>query len=152
MNADTDEGETGPKPPPARTDEETLWAWLNTAECALRRVREAVSVDAPAETQAELDRVNQALRDNGFEYPLGARGVRAMATQREAFLDDKRTVEAAVERVREVHRPADYRGTSICVECSAYDESYTTTDNAPVAHPCRTTRALDSDTPSKEQS
>lgn len=39
---------------------------------------------AAADAGAELDRVDQALRDAGIEYPLGAAGVRDLANQRDA--------------------------------------------------------------------
>jgi hypothetical protein len=49
---------------------------------------------------------------------------------------------AAIERVRQLHQPVDYRGTTICRECSAYAGQ--STDNAPVAHDqCGTLRAID---------
>lgn len=52
---------------------------------------------------------------------------------------------AVAEHVRQLHGPAEHKGQTICVECSAYDGS--TTDNAPVAHPCDTIRALTDTTP-----
>ena len=38
---------------------------------------------AAADAGAELDRVDAALREAGIEYPLGARGVRDLANQRD---------------------------------------------------------------------
>ncbi|MEH0417809.1 hypothetical protein [Streptomyces sp. B21-083] len=55
----------------------------------------------------------------------------------------------ALERVRNLHRPVDHRGSAICGECSAYAGS--STDNAPVAHDqCGTLRALVTDRPAPD--
>lgn len=48
----------------------------------------AVAAKAAADAGAELDRVDQALRDAGIEYPLGARGVRDLAMQRDGWRSD----------------------------------------------------------------
>ncbi|MFG2679216.1 hypothetical protein [Streptomyces sp. NPDC048392] len=49
--------------------------------------------------------------------------------------------EAAIARVRALHRPADHRGLLICVECSGYDGSGC--DNSPCGYEhCPTLRAL----------
>lgn len=62
-----------------------------------------------------------------------ARGLR---TQRDAQAE-------AIERVRNLHRPVDHRGVTICWECSAYDLPSQTTDNSPcgIEH-CPTLKAL----------
>lgn len=50
---------------------------------------------------------------------------------------------AALHRVRDLHRPVEYQGRTICAECSAYD-GHGSTDNSPVAYgQCGTLRALD---------
>lgn len=50
----------------------------------------------------------------------------------------------ALARVRNLHRPVEYRGQTICWECSAYDILGKTTDNAPCAYDqCSTIQALD---------
>ncbi|MEV8124809.1 hypothetical protein AB0P07_11950 [Streptomyces sp. NPDC085944] len=50
--------------------------------------------------------------------------------------------EAAIARVRALHRPADHRGLLICVECSCYDGS--STDNSPCGYEhCPTNAALE---------
>ncbi|WP_109030151.1 hypothetical protein [Streptomyces rubrogriseus] len=62
-----------------------------------------------------------------------ARGLR---TQRDAQAE-------AIERVRNLHRPVEHRGQTICWECSDYDFPGQTTDSPPVAHDqCATLRAL----------
>jgi hypothetical protein len=49
----------------------------------------------------------------------------------------------AIQSVRNLHRPVEHNGQTICWECSAYDFQGLTTDNAPVAHDqCGTLRAL----------
>lgn len=49
---------------------------------------------------------------------------------------------ASIQRVRDLHRPVEHGGRTICAECSAYDG--TSTDNTPVDHAqCGTLRALD---------
>jgi hypothetical protein len=51
-------------------------------------------------------------------------------------------VMAKVKAVRDLHRPAEYRGRIICAECSAWDGE--STDNPPVDHDqCGTLRVLD---------
>jgi hypothetical protein len=47
----------------------------------------------------------------------------------------------AVGAVRQLHRPADHCGQTICAHCSSLDEQGTT-DNAPVPYPCATVLAL----------
>jgi hypothetical protein len=50
---------------------------------------------------------------------------------------------AALRRVRDLHRPVEHQGQTICAECSAYD-GQGSTDLPPVAHDqCGTLRALD---------
>ncbi|WP_435285255.1 hypothetical protein [Streptomyces bacillaris] len=49
---------------------------------------------------------------------------------------------AAVDRVRNLHRPVEHRGRTICVECSGWGNG--STDSPPTVHPCRTINALDS--------
>ncbi|MCM8552327.1 hypothetical protein [Streptomyces sp. STCH 565 A] len=62
-----------------------------------------------------------------------ARGLR---TRRDAQAE-------AIDRVRDLHRPVDHRGVTICWECSAYDLLSQTTDNSPcgIEH-CSTLKAL----------
>ncbi|TXS40091.1 hypothetical protein [Streptomyces sp. OR43] len=49
---------------------------------------------------------------------------------------------AAVHRVRDLHRPVEYRGRTICAECSAYD-GHDSCDSPPISHDqCATLRAL----------
>lgn len=43
--------------------------------------------------RAELEKVNAILREHGFEYPLGARGVHDMAMQRAGFLEELNELE-----------------------------------------------------------
>ncbi|MET4670844.1 hypothetical protein [Streptomyces sp. PvR018] len=50
-------------------------------------------------------------------------------------------VDATVRRVRDLHRPVEHRGRTICVECSAWGNG--STDNPPTVHPCDTIKALD---------
>lgn len=50
----------------------------------------------------------------------------------------------ALERVRNLHRPVEYRGQTICWECSAYDFERLTTDSPPVLYDqCGTLKAID---------
>jgi hypothetical protein len=49
--------------------------------------------------------------------------------------------QAAIERVRALHRPAEYIGLTICADCSSYDGR--SVDHGTVIHPCATIRALD---------
>ncbi|MFD3740461.1 hypothetical protein [Streptomyces sp. NPDC058629] len=49
---------------------------------------------------------------------------------------------AAIQRVRDLHRPVEHRGRTICVECSAWGNG--STDNPPTVHPCATINALGS--------
>ena len=63
-----------------------------------------------------------------------------------ATAEDLAEANAAIERVRALHRPVQYRGRPICVECSGYGGS--TCDNGPQPHPCPTITALDPQEPS----
>ncbi|MFJ6487121.1 hypothetical protein [Streptomyces californicus] len=47
---------------------------------------------------------------------------------------------AAIQRVRDLHRPVEHRGRAICVECSGWADG--STDSSPAAHPCATIKAL----------
>jgi hypothetical protein len=50
---------------------------------------------------------------------------------------------AAAQRVRDLHRPVEHRGQTICWACSDYDFPGQTTDSPPVAHDqCLTLKAL----------
>lgn len=50
---------------------------------------------------------------------------------------------AAVLRVRDLHRPVEYRGLTICAECSAHDGDGSC-DNSPTMYDqCGTLHALD---------
>jgi hypothetical protein len=61
------------------------------------------------------------------------------------YLKQAAEYDEAISRVRELHQPVEYRGQTICRECSACAGS--STDNAPVAHDqCGTLRALGNDT------
>ncbi|MTE20320.1 hypothetical protein F0L17_14625 [Streptomyces sp. TRM43335] len=51
--------------------------------------------------------------------------------------------EAALDRVRALHQPVEYRGHAICAHCSGWGGD--STDNIPELHPCATIRALDTD-------
>ncbi|MFF0166821.1 hypothetical protein [Streptomyces prasinus] len=65
--------------------------------------------------------------------------IEAAATLRQ----DRAEQAAALARVRNLHRPVEHNGQTICWECSAYDFECLTTDNSPVAHDqCGTHRAL----------
>lgn len=48
-------------------------------------------------------------------------------------------------RVRQLHRPVEHGGQTICAECSAYGGQ--STDNAPIAHPCATIQAIGGEQP-----
>ncbi|WP_432053732.1 hypothetical protein [Streptomyces sp. bgisy022] len=63
---------------------------------------------------------------------------------REHLRQERDTQTQAIDRVRNLHRPVEHNGQTICWECSAYDFERQTTDNPPVAHDqCGTLRALD---------
>lgn len=50
---------------------------------------------------------------------------------------------AGVDSVRQLHRPVDWHGMTICAECSAYDATTDSTDSTPVAYDqCGTLAAL----------
>lgn len=67
-------------------------------------------VDAEDELEmwkSQVEEINRILRDNGYEYPLGARGVADMAHHREVYLDEWRadagkahTLRQEVERLK----------------------------------------------------
>ncbi|WP_282790921.1 hypothetical protein [Streptomyces sp. CC224B] len=94
----------------------------------------------------DMDRL--AKRRNELADALGIDRLRDWDDMRNAAarLRQERDAQAlAIGRVRDLHRPVEYRGTSICVECSAFAGS--TTDNAPVAYnQCGTLRALNGET------
>jgi hypothetical protein len=53
---------------------------------------------------------------------------------------------AVGDRIRQIHRPADYRGLTICVACSAYDGI--SCDNSPCGYEyCPTIKALGPEAP-----
>lgn len=48
----------------------------------------------------------------------------------------------AIQRVRQLHSPTQHRRQTVCIECSALDNTGST-DNTPTPHPCNTIRELD---------
>ncbi|MET8113829.1 hypothetical protein [Streptomyces prasinus] len=102
------------------------------------RIADAVLtvLDPQGDTGAAIERghrcflENHAARLHDVEEALAAR--RGMVSE----------AEAAVARVRALHRPVDYNGTLICADCSGYDGS--TCDNSPCGYEhCPTIAALD---------
>lgn len=53
-----------------------------------------------------------------------------------------------VSAVNRLHRGVEHGGQVICAECSALDDKGST-DNAPVAHPCATVKALGQHAPAR---
>lgn len=80
----------------------TQWAY-DQACAALEKHR--------ARAEADRDRMNQALRDAGIEYPLGAPGIADLAAMAEGRLEDLQSAEAAIARVR---RLCDLTITASC--------------------------------------
>ena len=56
---------------------------------------------------ARLERVNEALRSAGIEYPLGAAGVTDLAAMAAGRLEDLQTTEAERDRLLDVYRKAE---------------------------------------------
>lgn len=57
--------------------------------------------------------------------------------------EDLKRAEAAIARVRALHSPVEWRGMTVCAECSALDANGGSTDNRPVQHEhCGTVAAL----------
>lgn len=65
----------------------------------------ADAAKAATDASTELDRVNHVLQDAGIDYPLGARGVRDLATQRDGANEDRD--EALAEAAKHKLKPAD---------------------------------------------
>lgn len=61
---------------------------LNDAR-TLRPFAEAVMLAVEPDVQSELEKINQLLRDAGFDYPAGARGVRDLINSYE-FMTQQR--------------------------------------------------------------
>jgi signal transduction histidine kinase len=59
----------------------------------------------------------------------------------QAIVPELERAEAALDRIRALHQPVEYRGHTICAHCSAWGGN--STDNAPQPYPCDTIRALD---------
>ncbi|WP_304455960.1 hypothetical protein [Nocardiopsis sp. YSL2] len=67
----------------------------------------ADAAKAAADAGAELDRIDQALRDAGIEYPLGARGVRDLANQRDGADEARDEALAKLRRYKDGAEAAD---------------------------------------------
>ncbi|MFJ1695716.1 hypothetical protein ACIOHC_11280 [Streptomyces sp. NPDC088252] len=93
--------------------------------------------DQMERTTAHVAELEQALTDADGEYDdLAAHNDRTCEA-----VAGRDWAEAAIERVRAIHRPVDYRHTRICVECSDYGGS--SCDKGMREWPCATTEALD---------
>ncbi len=87
------------------------------------------------QVKAEIDRLTAELED--------------AETRADGFRTERDQARAALDRVRALHRPADYRGTRICVECSGYDGE--SCGNSPRGYEhCPTLAALDTDQPKEK--
>lgn len=79
-----------------------------------------------------------------YPYAYGVLGYETREGLVDAFtrqLDSE--ARTALDRVRALHQPVEYRGHAICVHCSGWGGD--STDNTPELHPCPTIRALDTD-------
>lgn len=92
---------------------------INRLTSELQRYTEAESADAAAGSYAQRAEQAEQQRDAARDRVEGEKRRGGLA-------------EAAIERVRELHRPVEHRGRTICGECSAYDAEYDTTDGSPI--------------------
>ncbi|WP_174545576.1 hypothetical protein [Nocardiopsis dassonvillei] len=67
----------------------------------------ADAAKAAADAGAELDRVDQALRDAGIEYPLGARGVRDLVNQRNGAWEARDEALSELRKYKDGAEPVD---------------------------------------------
>lgn len=64
-----------------------------------------------------------------------------LAPRLDEWMGRAENAEAAIKRVRQLHRPVDHHGMTICAACSGWDGS--TTDNSPCGYGhCPTLKAL----------
>ncbi|MFI9598888.1 hypothetical protein ACIHCX_03235 [Streptomyces sp. NPDC052043] len=125
-----------------------------------REVREAWLAGLPADSghqaselsaPADPDSIRaDVLRAIDFNYVAGVLGyptpeelLAAYDTSREQR-QRADEAEGELKRVRQLHRPVDYQGRTICAECSGLDSEGISTDNSPVLHTdCATLKALE---------
>ncbi|WP_089117128.1 hypothetical protein [Streptomyces sp. SS07] len=129
-------------------------------------VRSAIATDMnKARRQAGVATIGQRLADERTDI---ARDMDRLANHKAAITDalgldrlrdwddirnaaagirrDREAKTEAVENVRNLHRPVEHRGQTICWECSGYDFPGQTTDSTPVTHDqCSTLRALNAE-------
>jgi hypothetical protein len=87
--------------------------------------------------------ISTAVPDAGGWLLTACRELEKSETAREQLRQERDAQTEALDRVRNLHRPVEHNGQTICWECSAYDFPGLTTDNAPVAHDqCGTLRAI----------
>ncbi|GAA1888306.1 hypothetical protein GCM10009837_07690 [Streptomyces durmitorensis] len=110
-----------------------------------RAINETDPVHERATIELDADRLGKWTDE--LADALGIDRLRDWDDMRDAAARLRRERDAqarAIERVRNLHRAVEYRGTVICGECSAFAGS--STDNAPVAYDqCGTLLALNGD-------
>ncbi|MGV9588277.1 hypothetical protein [Streptomyces tendae] len=118
---------------------EATWTPVDEMEVLRQQARhseeaEAIRKRVSKEQKAALTDALGMDRLRDWDDILNA--ARGLRTQHDAQAE-------AIERVRNLHRPVDHRGVTICWECSAYDLPSQTTDNSPcgIEH-CPTLKAL----------
>ncbi len=85
--------------------------------------------------------ITAAIRQRKLAEDVAARAKELLARRTETLRKRAERAEAAIARVRVLHRPVDYRGTRICAQCSGYDGD--SCDNSPCGYEhCPTLAAL----------
>jgi hypothetical protein len=104
----------------------------------LHRAPVEPAVPAPADDDLRQQLADAQRRITTLEHV--AKGNKRHVQQ---IVPELERAEAALDRVRALHHPVEYRGQTICAHCSAWGGN--STDNAPEPYPCDTLRALDTD-------
>jgi hypothetical protein len=82
---------------------------LETREVIATAVIAAITPETGKPERAELEEVNLILREQGFAYPPGARGVHAMAGQYEHILEELRRLDPKTWPTPDQPAPPPYR-------------------------------------------
>ncbi len=81
-----------------KAERDRLLIWFSAGEVEIDQLREDLE-----HLRARLNRVDDALRSAGIEYPLGAAGVSDLAAMANGRLEELQTAEADLERERRDH-------------------------------------------------
>jgi hypothetical protein len=116
-------------------------AYLSSEQSAADRISVHIEGDAEENIRRSVEYIKRQHGTDGTKVRDKDQELRAANEWIERLEAETGEARAALDRVRNLHRPAEHGGITICAECSGWDGS--TTDNSPCGYEhCPTLRAL----------